>query len=289
MSVVLGPAEPATPESGAHATVRYRTPADESLLNDNLIVHESIDGFVFRYADATVFRISRDGREIRGVWDRASTLSDTETYLLGPVLGFAQRLMGVLCLHASAVVVDGIAIALCGPSYSGKSTTAGAFAAAGHGVLADDMTVVREQNGAAFAMPAYDHLRVWEESELMLLGTSGELPRLTPTWDKRALRLRMQGWDWCDTPAPLGAIALLAPRDAGAEAPRMEDVPPSDAFVALAANSYANYLLDAQMRAQEFASLARLLTSVKVFRAIPSSDPSRIGALVDSIAGAARA
>jgi len=33
------------------------------------------------------------------------------------------------------------------------------------------MTAIRERDGHAMAMPAYDHLRVWEESEQILLGS----------------------------------------------------------------------------------------------------------------------
>ena len=269
--------------------MRYRTPTRDSQPDDNLVVYEFAEGFLFRYADATEFHVSRDGREVWATWAAASTLADTETYLLGPVLGFAQRLMGVLCLHASAVVVDDVAVALCGPAYSGKSTTAGAFAAAGFGVLADDMTAIRERGGHLCAMPAYDHLRVWDDAERMLLGSSGALERLTPTWDKRALRLRRQGWTFREEPARIGAVVLLAPREADARAPRVDAVAPADAFVAIAANTYANYLLDDRMRAEEFASLARLMSSVRVFRAIPRADPATIGELVRVIAADVRA
>jgi hypothetical protein len=287
--LALGAAPAWRRESFAASAVRYRTPSDESRPDDNLIVYGFSEGFCFRYADATEFYVARDGRAIWGNWPAVSTLADTETYLLGPVLGFAQRLMGVLCLHASAVVVDDCAVALCGPAESGKSTTAGAFGAAGFEVLADDMTALRERGGGTMAMPAYDHLRVWEDSEHMLLGTRGALPRLTPTWDKRALTLRGQGWTFREQPAMLGAVILLAPRAEDASAPRIEPVAPGDAFVALAANSYANYLLDDAMRAAEFASIARLMTSVRVFRAAPNSDPGRIRDLVRTIVAAVRA
>ena len=269
--------------------IRYRTSQSAAAPDDNLIVYECARGFLFRYADATEFHLARDGRAIWATWADSSTLADTETYLLGPVLGFAQRLMGILCLHASAVVVDDVAIALCGPAYAGKSTTAGAFAAAGYGVLADDMTALRFHGGHVLAMPAYDHLRVWEESERILLGTSGTLPRLTPTWDKRALNMRDQGWRWCEVPVRLGAVVLLGARVDAALAPRIDALPPGEAFVSMAANSYANYLLDDRMRAEEFASIALLMATVRVVRATPHTDPAHIGDLVRVIAGVVRA
>jgi hypothetical protein len=289
VTVTLDDVPPWRRASTDGATVRYRTPVAESQPDDTLVVHEFAEGFLLRYADATEFHIARGGRELWATWAPSSTLADTETYLLGPVLGFAQRLMGMLCLHASAVVVDDIAIALCGPAYAGKSTTAGAFAAAGFAVLADDMTAIRVRDGGAVAMPGYDHLRVWRETEEILLGTNGALPQLTPTWDKRALRLRGQGWTWREEPARLGAVILLAPRADASYAPRVESVPPGEAFVALAVNSYANYLLDDRMRAEEFAAVAQLMEHVRVVRATPHADPARLGELVRAIAEVVRA
>jgi len=84
-------------------------------------------------------------------------------------------------------------------------------------------------------------------------------------------------------------VALLAPREEGPRAPRIEPIAAGDAFVAIAANSYATYLLDDRMRAEEFASIAQMMADVRVFRAVPSSDPARLGALVDVIARAVRA
>ena len=289
VTVTFGDMPPWRRASTDGATVRYRTPPAESHVDDNLMVHEFAEGFLLRYADGTEFHIARDGRELWATWAPSSTLADTETYLVGPVLGFAQRLIGVLCLHASAVVVDGVAVALCGPAYAGKSTTAGGFAAAGFSVLADDMTVVRMRDGALMAMPGSDHLRVWDDSERILLGTTGALPRLTPTWEKRALRMRGEGWAWSDEAVRLGAVVLLSPRVDTADAPRVESVPAGESFVAIAANSYANYLLDDRMRAEEFASIAQLMSSVKVLRATPHADPERLGDLVRAIAGVVRA
>jgi hypothetical protein len=289
VAITFGDGPPWRRASIDGATVRYRTPPDESRADDNLLVYEFAEGFLLRYADGTEFHVARDGHELWATWAPSSTLPDTEMYLVGPVLGFAQRLMGVLCLHASAVVVDGIAIALCGPAFAGKSTTAGGFAAAGFSVLADDMTVVRVRDGALMAMPGSDHLRVWDDSERILLGTSGALPRLTPTWEKLALRMRGEGWAWSEEAAPLGAVVLLAPRSETVDAARIERVPPGEAFVAIAANSYTNYLLDDRMRAEEFAAIARLMATVQVLRATPHTDSRHLGELVRTVVGAVRA
>ncbi|HEY0729444.1 MAG TPA: hypothetical protein VGD38_15295, partial [Pyrinomonadaceae bacterium] len=89
----------------------------------------------FAYADNTEFVVDHQGREIWTTWPEPLTLEDTATYLLGPVMGFVLLLRGLVSLHASAIVVDGAAIALVGPAGAGKSTTAAAFSARGFSVL----------------------------------------------------------------------------------------------------------------------------------------------------------
>lgn len=86
----------------------------------------------------------------------------------GVYSALAQRDRPVL--HASAVVVDGVAVAFAGASGHGKSTAAAACYAAGHDVLADDVVAVDPTEPPAAASssddarpvvaPAYPQLRL---------------------------------------------------------------------------------------------------------------------------------
>src|SRR5689334_16113341 len=88
----------------------------------------------FLYSDQTEFLVNKDGTEVWGKWPESLTLEDAATYLLGPVMGFVLLLRGIVCLHASAVIIGDQAIALLGPAGSGKSTTAAAFSKLGYTV-----------------------------------------------------------------------------------------------------------------------------------------------------------
>ena len=239
-------------------------------------------GFWFRYDDGTEFVLDRSATSIRAWWSAASTLEDTATYLLGPLLGFALRMRGVLALHASAVLIDGRAVALIGPSGAGKSTMAAAFAAEGIPVLSDDVVAVRMIDGVAMAYPSYRLLRLWDASEQILFGTVGQLPRLTPTWEKRGLPLGTE-FPFHHEPAPLGELFLLADRSDEARAPHLEALGAGEAFLALLENTYANYLLDAQMRGEEMHALEAVLRNRRVRRLVPHTDPSRLAAAVDCV------
>src|SRR5262249_39164851 len=81
------------------------------------------------------FLVSSDGRRIAYNPLSDSSLLAFETYLLSMVLSYALLKLGYEVLHATAVMVDGEALALLGPSGHGKSTLAAAFLSAGCPVL----------------------------------------------------------------------------------------------------------------------------------------------------------
>lgn len=122
-------------------------------------------------------------------------------------LMLAER--GDLALHASAVAVDGRAVAFAAPSGRGKSTIAAALGESGLRVLAEDACVVDAEAGA---------LRVW--------------PAL------RGVRLPgdvLAGDDTSAAPVPLAAVVLLGPRRGSR--PALEPVAAADAITALMPNT----------------------------------------------------
>lgn len=244
---------------------------------------EGRPGVRLLYSDGAEFHVRADAHEVWATWPSTLSFEDALTHLLGPVLAFVLRRLGVLSLHASGVVIGGRALAFCGASGAGKSTIAAAFAARGHAALADDVVALREVDGVALAYPAADHLRVWDDSARMLIGEGHALPTLTPTWDKRAFPLDALGYAVARAPAPLGALFLIADRTTDDAAPRVEPLRAADAFVPLVANTAANYLLTPEMRAEEFALLSRLLARTPVFRLVPHADPARLSRLVEVV------
>ncbi len=262
-------------ESTLHtAQIRY-VAADENDAGEPVMqAWDLADGEYLRllYADSTEFILDRNGTELWVTWPESQTPEDMATYLLGPVLGLVLRLRGVACLHASAVVVDGKAIALVGTSGAGKSTTAAAFAKAGYKVMADDIVALDEQSGAFFVRPAYPRIRLWPSSVEALFGTEDALPLLTPTWDKRYLDLLNDSQRFQSEPLPLAAIYLLDERSSDARAPFVETLPDNRMLMTLVANTYANYLLDKPMRAAEFTSLGRLCRQIPFRKVTPHAD-----------------
>ena len=273
-------------DDGAFATARDIYIADDANAAGTPIVRLSrlADGSHYRfvYGDGTQIVIDARGTQVWAQGADGACVEDTATYLLGPALGFLLRLRGVTCLHASAVAIDGKAVAIVGDAGMGKSSTAAAFAQLGCAVLTDDVAPLND-HGARFEIaPAYPRIRLWPDSVMALFGDADGLPRITPSWEKRYLELGNSKFEFAREPLELGAVYVLAAR-IGDVAPRIERLDARNALMALVAESYARRCLDASQRAGEFDVLARLVQHVPVRRLHPCADIARIAGLCDTI------
>jgi len=235
------------------------------------------------YGNEARFLVDGAAERIWGTCPPPLTNEDMATYLLGPVMGFVLRRRSILALHASAVRIGGQAVALCGESQSGKSTTAAALALQGIPVLCEDITPLIEEHGSFQAEPGYPRVCLWPDAVEKLFGRQDALPRLTPSWDKYFLPLDGDNARFEEQRQVLGAVYLFAPRVAEADAPRIETMSAREALLGLVQNTYMNWLLDRSQRAGEFEALSKLVKQVPVRRIIPHVDPGRIGALCELI------
>ena len=244
--------------------------------------------FGFFYSDGVRVIVDGRGREVWAERPEGYSLEDLCTYLVGPVMGFVLRLRGVTCLHASAIVINDRAIAIAGAVGAGKSTTAAAFAHAGFPVLSDDVVALVAEPTHFMVQPGYPRLNLWPNSVRMLFGSDDALPPITPTWDKRYFALNQDGQRFESKPVPLGAIYVLAEREAGLAAPVVEEIAGKEALLTLVSNTYVTYLLDRDMQRGDFDALALLLAKVPVRRVRPTADPAGIFQLRELIAADAK-
>lgn len=173
----------------------------------------------------------RDGREI--VADPAPGVSgvDLVAHLLGIVQTALWHQRGLLPLHAAVVTIGGRALAVAGPSTSGKSTLAAALAARGHSVLADDACVVDLDHGSVTVLPTVGMTRLWPDSARALGYDPESLPRALGV---RRKYLVGEPVSPSATAVPLAATLLLGTDNRQAEGGRLERVRGSAAVLALA-------------------------------------------------------
>src|SRR4029077_13087009 len=170
------------------------------------------DYFGILYDGGTDCVVDRRGTRIWIWWPMALNLADVVPYLQGQLLGLVTKLRGLTCLHASAILIDGHAIALAGSPGAGKSSTAAAFLQMGFPVVADDVVPVFEDAGRFMVQPA--HPRLWLRPDMVetLFGSIDALPLLAPSWEKRYLDLNTAGPGLPLGPKPLAAIYVLSER-----------------------------------------------------------------------------
>jgi hypothetical protein len=208
---------------------------------------------------------------------------DLAMYFLGPVMGFLLRHHHVTCLHASCAEIEDRAVVFCGDAGFGKSTTAAALALRGAPVLCEDIVPLESTDGRYWAIPAYPRVCLWPDAVTKLVGNKDALPRLSPTWEKRYLPLDGIQAKFATDRKPLGMIYLFGERSDGTDAPRIEEMRSREALLELVKNTYMNWLLDRERRAQEFDVLWRIVQQVPVRRVIAHTDGQKLPTLCERI------
>lgn len=85
--------------------------------------------------------------------------------LFASALPLLLQQRGMLVLHANTALTDNGAVAVCGESGSGKTTTVAGILASGHKLLADDITVLRDMpNGMVEVIPGPPQLHLCEDT-----------------------------------------------------------------------------------------------------------------------------
>lgn len=105
--------------------------------------------------------------------------------LTGTILAYLLSMDGSLVLHASAVEVDGVALAFVGYSGQGKTTMATLFCAAGYPLVTDDvLPVAVDDGGGVSCVPGGILLRVRPKAEALIAHFAPDVPK-HPTADGR--------------------------------------------------------------------------------------------------------
>lgn len=179
-------------------------------------------------------------------------------FLLGMGLGLVLRQRGYLVLHASAVEVQGRAIAFLGQKGIGKSTTAAALYERGHGLVTDDVLAL-DLDGelGPMVLPGFPQLKLWPEAAAAVGAAPKGLPRLGLRLEKRSQRAER---GFVRTPLPLGCLYVLS---AGSDL-AVDPLPPQEAFVELVAHSYLVRSLKPSAAALHFRQCTQLVNCVPI-------------------------
>ncbi|RYJ14269.1 serine/threonine protein kinase [Halogeometricum borinquense] len=266
-------------EGDADVFVRVGTvPFDGETPDDGpAVTFETPEEFILLY-DACRITVSQ-GREI--VVDPApdATERDVRWTVLGPAFNFLLHQRGHLVLHGSVVAVDGRAVAFVGESGAGKSTTAGAFAAAGHRALGDDVAAIRFTDDGPVVQPGFASIKLHDDAAATLGG--GLVPvtdggENTPTASRPDERFYRTA-DVDSDPVPLAAVYRLVDGDDVTVTP----LPSVAAVAELGRNAYT--VGTQQRRDEAILAVDRCLSVVESVPVATLTRPRRFDALPDVV------
>lgn len=218
------------------------------------------------------YHVPPDAQRVRVYPDADADPRAIALVLLGQVAIFVLHQRGFPSLHASAVLVDGGAVAFLAPPGTGKSTMASCFLRQGATLLTDDVLPLEARPDGIYGWPGAPMMKVWQETATNTLGIQMELPELTASVAKKMLQLEGR-YRFAPAPAPLRAVYLLAQTTSGeaSDGPacirRLEQ---REALRLLLAQSPRLEMLHPAEAARVLPLYARLLASVPV-RALVTS------------------
>lgn len=229
----------------------------------------------------------RHGREIAVTPSPRVRPEVLRLFLLGPVLAVALHQRGRFVLHASAVVIGGVASAFLGGPRWGKSTTAAALHARGHPLVADDVLAIDDSHDPPAALPGIPQLKLWPDASAAVGADPATLPRVHPRLEKRVCPTSPSDMA---TPIPMRRLYVLAPSPE--PEPRIEPLAPQAALIELMRHSYAARALHREQPARHFTRCAALASRLPVRRLVAPRSLGHLGelsALIENDVGRADA
>jgi len=110
--------------------------------------------------------------------------------ILGSAMTVLLQQRGFLVLHASCVVIDGMAVAFLGHSGAGKSTICSAFQARGYKFLTDDVMALKIDSQEIMVIPSIPEIKLRDDSASVTNLSGGSLSPLHPLTQKKIHRVR---------------------------------------------------------------------------------------------------
>ena len=241
---------------------------------------ETPDGYVLRFVRVGDVLVSRDLTRIVVRPDVAGRAHLFPVLVAGTVSAFVLSMRGDTVLHASAVAVDGTALAFVGPSGAGKTTLATLMCLAGASIVADDVLTV-EPGPPASCEGGASELRLREAASILADEQAPASTRRT-TDDRLALSVAAA----TTGRLPLGAILFPGPSRT-ASAVELQPVPPAQALMALLSLSRVEGWSDPTVIQRDFQRVSALIGTVPTYRAVVPWGPPFLPSVAPALAALA--
>lgn len=198
-------------------------------------------------------------------------------FVTGAILAILLHQRGLLVLHASAVVVDGRAIAFLGNKGAGKSTLAAFLQKRGHGFLTDDLVPIAFEHGTVKIAPGFPRIKLRADSVKSVDLEWDAMAKVHPLVDKRSHRILE---NFSHIPVSLSGIYVLE------KSPEINIVQQSStaALTEIVRHTFlGKYLQTLGQIGEHFQHCSRLVSAVPVYRLKRPHIHSFLPALAETI------
>ena len=215
-------------------------------------------GYLLRFKNCGEFFISADLRDLEVRRDRSGEVELLPILLTGTVSAFLLALRGETVLHASAVSVDGAALAFVGQSGRGKSTVAALLCIAGAELVTDDVLTV-DPGPPVMCTGGASELRLRQAAAGIAQGRPGTATRTTAD-DRVALAIETAP----QRPLPVAAIVIPSPSRT-ATSVEFKQLEPSTALFALLSFPRVHGWQRSDVLTRDFSALADIVNRVPIY------------------------
>jgi hypothetical protein len=171
-----------------------------------------------------------------------------EINLLGVVLALWLERLGIPALHASAVNIEGQAVAFLSSNYGGKTSLVANLMQSGHSLLTDDLLPLERVDEHFLAHSGYPTMRMWPREAEYFLGHYKDLELIHPEYTKRRVLVGQNGFgSFSNAAQPLGCIYVPERCNPPEHSPKTEILPVSsrDAVFELVRHSFLPRVVEA--------------------------------------------
>jgi hypothetical protein len=215
-------------------------------------------GYHLRFRSCGEFLISSDLSDVQVRRDPAGPVELLPILLAGTLSAFLLTMRGATVLHASAVAIDGAALAFVGQSGRGKSTLAALMCLDGAQIVTDDVLTV-DVGAAVTCLGGASELRLRPAAAPLAHGQPGAVTRETA--DER---LALSAQPAPSGSLPLGAIVVPSPSRTAVRV-EVRELVPSTALFWLLAFPRIHGWRSRDVLQRDFAALSALVNRVPVY------------------------
>jgi hypothetical protein len=219
---------------------------------------ETGSGYLLRFRECGEFAVTADLSAVEVRPDPAGRPELLPILLAGTVTAFLLTLRGQTVLHASAVAIDGVALAFVGQSGRGKSTVAALLCLAGAELVTDDVLVV-DPNPPVTCIGGAPELRLRDGAAALAESQPDATARVTADD-----RLAVAPLSAPAEPLPLAAIVVPAPSRAATDV-EIHRLPASTAVFWLLAFPRVHGWCRPDVLSRDFAAISRIANAIPIY------------------------